>query len=122
VCTLQVLSAVSAIEFSTRYSQACCRLIAENGGVAALLMFMRTSNRSDPHKQLLIQALAILDNICRQGSSCPPVQAACLPVSAQHQGTMIAAAARQGHGVAPAAARAGGVSWCLPCWRRPTAS
>jgi abnormal spindle-like microcephaly-associated protein len=56
---------VAAIEFSTRYSKACCQLMVENGGVTALLEFMRSCNRSKPHMEMLGHALACLANICR---------------------------------------------------------
>jgi hypothetical protein len=62
---LQVITAVAAIEFSTRYSKACCQLMVENGGVTALLEFMRSCNRSKPHMEMLGHALACLANICR---------------------------------------------------------
>lgn len=56
---------MSAIEFSTRYSKECCVLIAESGGVAALLAFMRSCNRSKPHAEMLRLALAVLHNVAR---------------------------------------------------------
>jgi hypothetical protein len=48
----KVITAVSAIEFSTRYSKECCALIADSGGVGALLAFMRSCNRSKPHAEV----------------------------------------------------------------------
>jgi hypothetical protein len=65
---VQVITAVAAIEFSTRYSKACCQLMVENGGVTALLEFMRSCNRSKPHMEMLGHALACLANICRCAS------------------------------------------------------
>jgi len=62
---LQVITAVAAIEFSTRYSKACCKLMVDSSGVSALLAFMRSCNRSKPHVEMLGHALACLANICR---------------------------------------------------------
>lgn len=64
---LQVITAVAAIEFSTRYSKACCKLMVDSSGVSALLAFMRSCNRSKPHVEMLGHALACLANICRCG-------------------------------------------------------
>lgn len=61
----QVITAVAAIEFSTRYSKACCKLMVDSSGVSALLAFMRSCNRSKPHVEMLGHALACLANICR---------------------------------------------------------
>lgn len=61
----QTFQAVRAIEFSTRYSPACCELIAGSGGVGALLRLARGCNRSKPNVKLLGQALQVLLNICR---------------------------------------------------------
>ncbi|WIA17341.1 hypothetical protein OEZ85_014204 [Tetradesmus obliquus] len=69
----QVITAVAAIEFSTRYSKACCVLMVDNGGVAALLEFMRSCNRSKPHMEMLGHALACLANICRWPDLLPGV-------------------------------------------------
>lgn len=62
---VQVVTAVAAIEFSTRYSKACCKLMVDSSGVSALLAFMRSCNRSKPHVEMLGHALACLANICR---------------------------------------------------------
>lgn len=67
VLLLQVITAVAAIEFSTRYSKACCKLMVDSSGVSALLAFMRSCNRSKPHVEMLGHALACLANICRSG-------------------------------------------------------
>lgn len=61
----QVLNAVQVIELATRYSSSVCALIAESGGVGALLRFVRGCNRSPPHMEVLQTALVILANICR---------------------------------------------------------
>jgi len=61
----QVITAVGAIEFSTRYSKECCTLIADSGGTPALLAFMRSCNRSKPHAEMLRLALAALHNVAR---------------------------------------------------------
>ncbi|GBF95503.1 hypothetical protein Rsub_07853 [Raphidocelis subcapitata] len=71
-CT-QVITAVSAIEFSTRYSRDCCALIAESGGVPALLSFMRSCNRSKPHAEMLRLALGVLHNVARWRELAPAV-------------------------------------------------
>ncbi|PNH10245.1 Abnormal spindle-like microcephaly-associated [Tetrabaena socialis] len=61
----QVLAAVEVIDTATRYSRDCCKLIARNGGLVALLRFVRSCNRSKPHVEVLHRALAVLHNICR---------------------------------------------------------
>lgn len=66
---LQVITAVAAIEFSTRYSKACCQLMVDSEGIKALLEFMRSCNRSKPHMEMLGHALACLANICRSACS-----------------------------------------------------
>ncbi|KAI8475158.1 MAG: hypothetical protein J3K34DRAFT_517600 [Monoraphidium minutum] len=72
----QVITAVGAIEFSTRYSKECCGLIADSGGVPALLTFMRGCNRSKPHAEMLRLALAVLHNVGRWRDLAPRVLAA----------------------------------------------
>ena len=67
---------MAAIEFSTRYSKACCSLMADSGGVTALLAFMRSCNRSKPHMEMLRHALEIFHNICRWRDLLPIVLAA----------------------------------------------
>ncbi|KAF8065931.1 Aspm [Scenedesmus sp. PABB004] len=69
----QVITAVAAIEFSTRYSRACCALMVDAGGVAALLSFMASCNRSRPHVEMLGHALACLANIARWPELLPGV-------------------------------------------------
>lgn len=49
--------------------------MADSGGVAALLMFMRSCNRSKPHMEMLRHALAILHNICHWRDLLPAVLA-----------------------------------------------
>ncbi|EFJ40339.1 microtubule-associated protein Asp [Volvox carteri f. nagariensis] len=66
----QVLAAVEVLEVSTRYSRDCCKLIAQDDGVTALLRFVRSCNRSKPHIDVLIRTLAALHNIC----SCPSIR------------------------------------------------
>ncbi len=70
--SVQVITAVAAIEFSTRYSKACCKLMVDSSGVSALLAFMRSCNRSKPHVEMLGHALACLANICRCGLKSVP--------------------------------------------------
>jgi hypothetical protein len=72
----QVIAAVGAIEFSTRYSKECCALIADSGGVAALLAFMRSCNRSKPHAEMLRLALGVLHNVGRWRELAPALLAA----------------------------------------------
>jgi hypothetical protein len=62
---LQALAAVEAVELSTRYSRSCCKLMVENGGFSALLLFVRGCNRSKPHVEMLKRILAILAHVCR---------------------------------------------------------
>ncbi|KAG2492393.1 hypothetical protein HYH03_009339 [Edaphochlamys debaryana] len=70
---VQVVSAIEVIDTATRYSRDCCRLIARSGGVAALLRFMRSLNRSRPHIEVLNRTLAVLANICRYDELIPDV-------------------------------------------------
>ncbi|GLC57418.1 hypothetical protein PLESTB_001222300 [Pleodorina starrii] len=61
----QVVAAVEVIEVSTRYSRDCCDLIAQHGGLEALLQLVRSCNRSMPCQDVFDRTLAILSNICR---------------------------------------------------------
>jgi abnormal spindle-like microcephaly-associated protein len=47
------LAAVDAIEVGTHYSRECCALLAESGGIGALLAFVRSCNRSKPHVEVM---------------------------------------------------------------------
>eukprot|EP00198_Chlamydomonas_reinhardtii_P006104 XP_001695440.1 predicted protein [Chlamydomonas reinhardtii] len=70
---VQVMQAVQVIETATRYSRDCCKLIARNEGVTALLRFMRGLNRSKPHIDVLNRTLNVLLNICRYDDLLPDV-------------------------------------------------
>jgi len=67
--------AISAMEMGTRYSSACCALIA-NSGVPALLRMLRSCNRSKPHVDLQLAALAVLSHVCKYSDLVPLVFAA----------------------------------------------
>ncbi|GLI66525.1 hypothetical protein VaNZ11_010395 [Volvox africanus] len=78
----QVLAALEIMEVSTRYSRDCCKLVTQNGGVAALLRFVKSCNRSKPYGDMLNRTLAVLHNVCRYQELIPEVYYAedCLTV------------------------------------------
>ena len=57
------------MEFSTRYSRECCRLLARSpGALAGLVCLVRGCDaREEAGLRLLQAALAVLDNVCRCG-------------------------------------------------------
>lgn len=57
------------------YSRPCCQLVAASNGVAALLRFVRLTNRSAVHVGVLRQALRIMANLCKHADLVPLVLA-----------------------------------------------
>ena len=64
-----VCEAAAALEFSTRYSRECCRLLARSpGALAGLLRLLRGCDaRSEQGLELQRAALGVLENVCRCG-------------------------------------------------------
>ncbi|GFR51021.1 hypothetical protein Agub_g13348 [Astrephomene gubernaculifera] len=69
----QIMAAIEVMYTATLYSRDCCKLIARNGGVATLLRFVRSCNRSKQHVDALTRSLAVLHNICRYDALVPDV-------------------------------------------------
>ena len=64
-----VCEAAATLEFSTRYSRECCRLLARSpGALAGLLRLLRGCDaRSEQGLELQRAALGVLENVCRCG-------------------------------------------------------
>jgi len=64
-----VCEAAATLEFSTRYSRECCRLLTRSPGtLAGLLRLLRGCDaRSEQGLGLLRAALGVLENVCRCG-------------------------------------------------------
>ncbi|KAK9814207.1 hypothetical protein WJX72_002306 [[Myrmecia] bisecta] len=68
-----VMIACETLDNCTRYSKGCCQMVADDGGITALLHFIRSCNRSKPQADLLKRALGILVNVCRYPTLVPVV-------------------------------------------------
>lgn len=61
----EIMNAVCALEFSTRYSENCCKKFCEARAPDILFRAIRTLNRSRPHIELLGYILKTLTNIAK---------------------------------------------------------
>ena len=61
----EVFSAIKTLEMSTRWSSTCCSCFVGEASEALPIMYglIRSCNRSQPHRKLLVHALRVLSNV-----------------------------------------------------------
>lgn len=60
----EVFEAIKTLEVSTRLSSVCCSCFAqETGAIQTIYGLIRSCNRSQPHRKLLLHALRVLNNV-----------------------------------------------------------